>query len=772
MNRFRFRAAHILWALAGLTASLLLVAVIIFWPDPKEPPRLLATPAHSGPLPNLPSYRGVHPAVSARPEESFPFPIPLGTVGPATPLFAGPLRYPFLCQTQDSDLGQPLVDNQQGIGVAVYETLPEGAPPEAKPKIVGYSKDCGLPTQVLYYYQRRGEPRFYPLDEAAGDIARVELNGRAVEMIVRVEVGTINRHIYMLASLAGPDDKPEVPDLSHWNQRLIYQFRGGVGVGHKQGRIDIGQRLERRIDQLMQGYALAYSSANQTSNHYNLLLAEDTARRVKQQFVSRYGAPLYTVGIGGSGGAIQQYILAQNAPGLLDGAIPLYGYPDMITQTIYAFDCELLEHYFDVTAADNPKWRQWESRQWVEGLRAGPAPASMRQVAFDLARVLQGAPPQLFSGSSECVHGWRGLTPLTHNPHYLSFADELAPEVYHSHHWSHWEDLRHVYGTDANGYARSSWDNVGVQYGLDALKDGKITPEEFLHLNRHVGGWKPASAMQQERFWRWGGEPSLWRFSPWSHHNMTRAGAAGATAPRSEGDPQAIEAAYRSGLVFLGELPIPAIALRHYLEPELDMHHTSASFSTRRRIEQAGGETGNHLIWVAHKDHNPVPDAFALIDRWLVRLKAMETPVVAEARPEEALDRCYDAQGIVIAQGQQVWDGAWNGRPTGPCMARYPIYSDSRQVAGADLSGLTFKCALQPVEKALEKGLYGPVEMTPHLPALKAIFPQGVCDYQRPSPWLPSELLRPLKTAHIFSLNPGAETRVATAAEGQERSDS
>jgi hypothetical protein len=44
------------------------------------------------------------------------------------------------------------------------------------------------------------------------------------------------------------------------------------------------------------------------------------------------------VGIGGSGGAIQQYVYAQNHPGLIDAGIPQYSYPDMVTQTIHVGD--------------------------------------------------------------------------------------------------------------------------------------------------------------------------------------------------------------------------------------------------------------------------------------------------------------------------------------------------------------------------------------------------------------------------------------------------
>ena len=47
---------------------------------------------------------------------------------------------------------------------------------------------------------------------------------------------------------------------------------------------------------------------------------------------------------------IQQYVYAQRHPGvIIDAAIPQYSYPDMVTQTIHVGDCELLEHYMDVT---------------------------------------------------------------------------------------------------------------------------------------------------------------------------------------------------------------------------------------------------------------------------------------------------------------------------------------------------------------------------------------------------------------------------------------
>src|SRR5262249_51785223 len=155
-------------------------------------------------------------------------------------------------------------------------------------------------------------------------------------------------------------------------------------------------------------------------------------------------------------------------------------------------------------------------------------------------------------------------------------------------HFSHWDDLTNIYGSDPAGHAWRTYDNVGVQYGLQALRRGDLTPAEFLHLNANVGGWKLPAKQGPERYWLISGDPHLRRVSLWSDHNMTKT-PGGPTplttfesfdadaihvAPRTRGDLAAIRAAYWSGHVFLGHVDLPIIDLRHYLDPTLDMHHS------------------------------------------------------------------------------------------------------------------------------------------------------------------------------------------------------
>lgn len=701
-------------------------------------PQVVGLPDGFDPLALAAPYAGPHPSQAVRRADPYPWPIPLGGTGPVVPTHLDELSYPYACRSEPSGLGQPIVDNMQRAGVAVYAEDEQGHKTDT---IVGYSKDCSIPTRVLYYFLDKDSGEFRPYDDGVSDVAMVSVGGQDVPFVVRLEIGTINRHIYVIAMVRGPGDTTDVPDTSLWNGRLLYQFRGGVGIGRRQGRIEPFYIPDRRRAELARGYAVAYSTANQTSNHYDINLAEDTVARLKRHFAARYGTPRYTIGIGKSGGAIQQYLIAQNRPGLLDGGLAIYSYPDMITQTTKVMDCELLQYHFDVRDKANPSWQNWQHRGWVEGFNAVEDMPNAFERLEAVRSLFQGRWPEWSRGHTECTKSWRTLTPQIINPNYTYFASLFAPDVAAGVPWTYWDGLKQVFGTDPSGYARRTWDNIGVQYGLAALKTGRITIDEFLNLNAAIGGWKPARDMSPERYWRFaGGDSDLADMSIWSHHNMNERTSAEAPAPRSEGDVEAIRAAYRSGQVFIGRMTMPIIDMRHYLEPELDMHHSLQSFSARLRMLRGQGRADNQLVWMMRPPVNVTADALTTMERWLDKLAADPDASVASAKPLEAQDRCYGDDGELVATGEGVWDGVWNDRPDGRCMQVYPVYANPRIVAGDDYSGHIFKCYRRSVEAAVEAGLYAPVDMRPHRDRLARVFPDGVCDYERGDAGWPPEL--------------------------------
>jgi len=464
--------------------------------------------------------------------------------------------------------------------------------------------------------------------------------------------------------------------------------------------------------------------------------------RVKRQFTARYGEPIYTIGIGKSGGAIQQYLIGQNRPGLLDAGIAWYSYPDTVTQATRVMDCELMEYYFDVIDADNDKWKTWSQRSWIEGFNARDDLPNDFERLRALQAIRLGQWPRWSRGHTECTRSWRNLTPQIANPHYTYFGSLFAPEILEQVPFTYWDNLKRVYGTDDSGLARRTYDNVGVQYGLEALKRRQISVGEFLKLNDNIGGWKAAIDMKPEQYWRSGGAKSrLADVSIWSHQNMTTTASTDRPARRSEGDVDAIAAAYRSGQVFLGDLSMPIIDLRHYLEPELDMHHSLQSFSARLRMLRRQGHADNQVIWSARRPYSPQGDALELLEHWIENMRADASLSIVEARPADASDRCYSDTGHIIASGDAVWNGAWNDKENGECMKVYPIYSSPRLVAGDDHFGDIMKCLLQSVDAAIGNGAYAPIDVSTHRDDLHRIFPSGVCDYSRGDVGRPEDLL-------------------------------
>jgi len=702
-------------------------------------PQVVGLPAGYDPYARTNPYSGPHPSTRDPALDEYRYPVPIGQPGPVKPTYPHELEYPYACRTEAAGLGQPLIDNQDGAGTIVFAVDGAG---EKNGKIAGYSRDCSLQTRVFYYYRDRETGAFLPYAGEPVDAEMLTIDGLPVPFVVRSEVGTINRHIYVIALLRGPDDTPDAPDLAYWNRKLLYQFRGGSGIGHRQGRVQADYIPVRRSSELRAGYAIAYSTANQTSNSYDIGLAEDTLARVKRQFAARYGEPRFTIGVGGSGGAIQQYLIGQNRPGLLDAGVALYSYPDMVTQTIKVMDCELLEYYFDVADAANEKWQTWSQRSWIEGFNAIDDLQNDIERLRGLQALRLGQWPSVSRGHTECTRSWRTLTPQIVNPTYTYFGSLFTPQVVQQVPWTYWDNLKRVYGTDANGLALQTFDNVGVQYGLGALKRGLIAIEEFLKLNDSIGGWKAPSDMLPERFWLFsGGRSSLKDMSVWSRHNMYAKESARAPARRSEGDTRAIAAAYRSGQVFLGKFSMPVIDLRHYLEPELDMHHSLQSFSTRLRMLRQQGHADTQLIWFSRRPYTPLAEAFALLERWLENKRADPGASVVDARPADASDRCFSDAGRIIASGDAVWDGVWNEKENGECMNAYPIFSNPRIVAGDDYAGDIFKCHLRPVTDALARGVYAPVDLSAYREELLRIFPDGVCDYTLGDAGRPDKLL-------------------------------
>ena len=219
---------------------------------------------------------------------------------------------------------------------------------------------------------------------------------------------------------------------------------------------------------------------------------------------------------------------------------------------------------------------------------------------------------------------------------------------------------------------------------------------------------------------------------------MNLAPAADRPAPRTLGNLDAMRAAYTSGHVYRGQLNLPTIDHRQYIERELDMHNTHQSFALRKRVQQRMGHSDNLVIWFTDTmpgvaRFSQTIEALAVMDQWMSNLRANPGQSVAASKPAAAVDSCFNLLGQRIAGGASVWDGILDSRPKGVCAAAFELYSTSRIVAGAPIEGGIYACALKTIEQAVSDGTYAPwLPTAADIAQLRLIFPSGVCDYQRP----------------------------------------
>jgi hypothetical protein len=276
-----------------------------------------------------------------------------------------------------------------------------------------------------------------------------------------------------------------------------------------------------------------------------------------------------------------------------------------------------------------------------------------------------------------------------------------------------------------------------VQYGLASLQQGLITPRMFIDLNRKVGGFDVDINPIPERL---------------------------------RADMPALRNVYRSGGVndasHLAEVAI--IDLRGP-DPGL-AHDAFHSWAMRERLIRTQGHADNHVIWFG-----PVPllgdltyatESFLAMDRWLSQVESdtralpLAQKIVSD-KPTDVRDRCTSLSGLSGPDGVSIpivgtilndplrpltdllnpITSALNQLLLNPLqdqLCGIPLvqflvqtrFGTPRTVAGDDLTTLTNKCQLKPLNQSDNYGVI-PLSKS-QWAAMQEIFPEGVCDFSQP----------------------------------------
>lgn len=605
--------------------------------------------------------------------------------GRGGPIFSGAQLEPWICAAPAAQAATPDRAAVEASGLAS----------------AAIDAQCNAPAVYSYFYRSTdtncamdvgaARPCFRPYVEGRrpSDIAEVETPaGKRVDYIVRVERGAMNRSLYDLAVLYDPTSKGPAA-LGNWNHKIVWAF-GGSGGNIRRQMAPASSWMNDAA--LLHGFLVGTSSFTDGSRNNNRPLAAETLMMLREHVSDTYGPVRHLIGEGCSAGSMQQNVISTMYPGLIDGVLISCSFPDSDSLMQEIVDSFLLKNYFDspAFAATNAGL----PADAVAAKRIAIAGHKDEGVVNGWARFRRGYVAGNF-GTAPSSNGCQLPNALVYDAKTNPGGIRCATPDSNIAIWGAYPGT-HV--------ARHIRDNIGVQYGLDALLAGKIMGEDFLALNANIGG-------------------------------LDRDG--GFSSERMEGDAEAIATAYRVGLIssgrLLGETPI--IDLRG--EENSNVHANWHSFATRQRIREARGNSDNYILWRvglatpggpwgnAGWEKTGLPLRSLLdMDRWLDAIDADKAPGtrlerVSRNRPAALRSFCY----LGTDYSHEIYDEAECDKD--PNLA---YYSSIRQVAGGPLASNVLKCQLRAVDPAEYRGRLN----SGQIERLRAIFPGGVCDWSKP----------------------------------------
>ncbi|MDR7253203.1 hypothetical protein J2X46_002188 [Nocardioides sp. BE266] len=566
---------------------------------------------------------------------------------------------------------------------------------------------CNEPASYSFLYKPKGKKALEPYDPAqpATDVDTATTDqGRKVPFVVRREDGHQDRDRYAILTLFTPGQKWKAWAPQHqWNHKVLITHGGGCGASYAPAEpplADASGTLDAipvplldntYVEALGRGFAVMSTALANTGHNCNVAHNAESLMMAKERIVEQYGTIRYTIGTGCSGGSVAQHTVANAYPGIYQGLVTTCSYPDVMSPGSQFADYHLMRAYFE-----NPSsWGAgvlWSPTQMadVEGhltpVNAVTADEGLFKSAINPEHACPGVPEPVAGDTrtrfdSDTNPGGVRCDILT------LMRNQLGPRPE-----SVWSAQEKAVG---HGFAGLPFGNTGVQYGLEALEGGRITPEQFVDLNEKIGGLDVNA------------DP---------------------IAARTAGDPATIANAYRTGL--LNEFSNTSeVAMINHGGPDPGLAHDYAhAVWSHLRLQRSQGHTDNRVEWFGLTpllgDVRWPVEAFVAMDGWLAKVEKDTRTVplatkVVEDKPASLQDRCL-ADGVpgVVCRAD---------------LARTNL-STPRQEAGGPAANDVLACQTKPLDRSsylLPGGL--PVPFTDaQWSRLQAVFPTGVCEWALP----------------------------------------
>jgi hypothetical protein len=501
------------------------------------------------------------------------------------------------------------------------------------------------------------------------------LNGVTVPFIVREEHGYIDRDQYLIAMLWQPGKPwrpwaPQPQDI----QRLVITHGASCDTTYGSGKSP--NVLDPKI--LGAGFIVMSNALDNAGHNCNLVTQAESLVMTKQHVIDSYGPVKWTIGMGCSGGSLVQQQVANAYPGIYQGITPQCSFTDAWSSSMEYVDYSILLKYFE-----NPlKW----------GPGAVWTPLGIQQ-AIDHPNI--GNPVTFTTVIPNSADPSRSCPDVPASQVYKPGSNPNGVKC------TLQQYMVNVFGLRKDGFANRPFGNDGIQYGLQGLLNGEISPADFADLNAAVGGLTQADTYQKAR---------------------------------SKPDLIGLERAYRSGAVdSANNLNRVAIIDLRGPDPGL-FHDVYRTYAMRARLMEDFGTAANQVLWRGLApiigDVNYADQAVFAMDNWLAQVHADHSSLslpqkIIQDKPLGLTDRCTDGAGTNI--------------PAEACDEVVQAYGTPRMSAGMPMADNILECQLVPLKRSAYPVHFTDAEWR----ELEGAFPGGVCDYNKPGvaqrgtiPWL------------------------------------
>ena len=530
-------------------------------------------------------------------------------------------------------------------------------------------KQCSKAPTYTYSYMPVGGSGFrdYNVDsppQAATIASTTTQTGKTVPFIVRLETGFLDRDEYRIAVLFQPGKAWNgVKPQPQFNHKLVLTHGASCNTEYQTAAAPDVMKAAA----LGAGFAVASHALDNAGHNCNILTQAESLLMTKERVIEQYGTLRYTIGSGCSGGSLVQQQVANAYPGVYQGISPQCSFTDAWSSAQQYVDYLMLLGYFK----DPMRWGPGTVWDNVAISQVLGHPNIATPISFTNAIPNASDPSRTCPG----VPDGQVYDPQT-NPKGVKCTLQ--------------DYMVNLFGKRADGFANRGIGNVGIQYGLNGLRQGLLSPAQFVDLNTRLGGLDIK------------GDTSPARFA---------------------GDRPGLNRAYTAGAVNSAN-NLDKVAIIDLRGPDPGaFHDVYRTYSLRARLLREFGTAANQVLWRGQVpllgDAGFEEESVFALDKWLARVESdhrhlsLATKIISD-KPGDVGDRCTNGSGRTL--------------PSEVCDQTVAAYASPRIAAGGPMTDDVLACQLKPLRRDDYNAVFTEVQWA----ALKKAFPNGVCDYGRP----------------------------------------